>query len=110
LAKKLNEIEESEEKKNMLSESKSLNEQFEEMYEYLNLLERVFPEILQKIDKGEYFLTVIGRSSIEFESHILLENELNYGTKRNLEVDKRLIVPVNMPLRFIITSGDVLHA
>jgi len=33
-----------------------------------------------------------------------------FGTKRLLEVDKRLIVPVNIPLRFLITSGDVLHA
>lgn len=35
---------------------------------------------------------------------------MEFGTKRLLEVDKRLVVPINMTLRFLITSGDVLHA
>jgi len=27
-----------------------------------------------------------------------------------LEVDKRLVIPANVILRFLVTSGDVLHA
>jgi len=37
-------------------------------------------------------------------------NDLLFGTKRLLEVDRRLIVPYNVPLRFIVTSGDVVHS
>jgi len=37
-------------------------------------------------------------------------DDLSFGTKRLLEVDRRLVVPYNVPLRFIITSGDVIHS
>lgn len=36
--------------------------------------------------------------------------DLEFGTKRLLEVDNRLIVPVNVTLRFLVTSSDVLHS
>lgn len=45
----------------------------------------------------------------KYDSMIVQTDELEFGTKRLLEVDKRLIVPVNVTLRFLITSGDVLH-
>lgn len=32
------------------------------------------------------------------------------GAKRNLEVTNRLVVPVNIPFRLVVTSGDVLHS
>jgi len=48
--------------------------------------------------------------SLKFDSNIILTDELDFGTKRLLEVDKRLVVPLNMTLRFLITSSDVLHA
>jgi cytochrome c oxidase subunit 2 len=35
---------------------------------------------------------------------------LKFGTKRLLEVDKRVVLPINVTLRILITSGDVLHA
>ena len=41
---------------------------------------------------------------------MVTEDELEYGSKRLLEVDKPLFVPVNIPLRFLITSADVLHS
>jgi len=48
--------------------------------------------------------------SYKFDSNIILTENLQFGTKRLLEVDKRLIVPINVTLRFLITSGDVLHS
>jgi len=41
---------------------------------------------------------------------MVTEDDLTVGDKRLLEVDKPLFVPVNVPLRFLITSVDVLHA
>ena len=42
--------------------------------------------------------------SFKYDSMIVQTDELEFGTKRLLEVDKRLVVPVNVPLRFLITS------
>ena len=42
--------------------------------------------------------------SFKYDSMIVQSDELEFGTKRLLEVDKRLVVPVNVPLRFLITS------
>ena len=48
--------------------------------------------------------------SFKYDSNILGMDSLSYGTNRLLEVDKRLVVPSNVPVRFLITSADVLHA
>jgi cytochrome c oxidase subunit 2 len=37
-------------------------------------------------------------------------DNLEFGTKRLLEVDNRLVLPINVTLRFLITAGDVLHS
>lgn len=46
----------------------------------------------------------------EFDSNLVPESDLSIGAKRLLEVDYRLRLPVNIPLRFLITSTDVLHS
>lgn len=48
--------------------------------------------------------------SIEFESNLVPEADLPLGARRLLEVDNRVYLPVNVPLRILITSTDVLHA
>jgi heme/copper-type cytochrome/quinol oxidase subunit 2 len=48
--------------------------------------------------------------SWSLESTLIPQDALPTGSKRLLEVDHRLNLPVNVPLRFLITSGDVLHA
>jgi cytochrome c oxidase subunit 2 len=45
-----------------------------------------------------------------FDSVLVQESELKFGAKRLLEVDKRLVLPINVTLRFVITSTDVLHS
>jgi len=47
--------------------------------------------------------------SIELESYLIPECDLEEGQLRLLDVDNRLIVPVNTHIRFIVTSTDVLH-
>lgn len=40
---------------------------------------------------------------------MLLESDLEEGQFRMLEVDNRVIVPVDTHIRFIITGADVIH-
>jgi len=45
-----------------------------------------------------------------FDSIMVQDNELKEGAHRLLEVDNRIIVPAGFPIRFVITSTDVLHS
>ena len=47
---------------------------------------------------------------IEFDSYIVPESDLEFGTLRMLEVDNRVIIPELTHTRFIATSGDVIHS
>jgi cytochrome c oxidase subunit 2 len=46
----------------------------------------------------------------KFDSNLITMDNLEFGTKRLLEVDNRLVLPINVTLRFLITAGDVLHS
>jgi len=48
--------------------------------------------------------------NIAFDSVLIQESDLAFGSKRLLEVDKRLILPINVSIRFLISSSDVLHS
>ena len=43
-------------------------------------------------------------------SVMLQEDDLVKGDHRLLEVDNRIVVPVGVPVRFLITANDVLHS
>lgn len=47
--------------------------------------------------------------TISFDSYIIPEDMLEYGQLRLLDVDNRIIVPVDTHIRFIVTGGDVIH-
>nr|GEZ57974.1 cytochrome c oxidase subunit 2, mitochondrial [Tanacetum cinerariifolium] len=47
--------------------------------------------------------------SIEFDSYMIPSEDLEEGQLRQLEVDSRVIVPVNTHIRFIVTGADVIH-
>lgn len=47
---------------------------------------------------------------IEFDSYLVPESDLEDGALRMLEVDNRVILPELTHVRFIITSGDVIHS
>ena len=47
---------------------------------------------------------------IEFDSYLVPESDLEDGALRMLEVDCRVVLPELTHVRFIITSGDVIHS
>ena len=47
--------------------------------------------------------------SIEFDSYMVPESDLELGQLRLLEVDNRVVVPVDTHIRFIVTGQDVIH-
>ena len=47
---------------------------------------------------------------INFDSYMVPTDELNKGDLRLLEVDNRIVVPVNTHIRVVITAADVIHA
>jgi cytochrome c oxidase subunit 2 len=48
--------------------------------------------------------------TINFDSYMIPEDELELGELRLLEVDNRVVVPVNLHIRVIVTAADVLHS
>lgn len=50
------------------------------------------------------------RLDLVFDSYIKSFDDLFLGDYRNLEVDNRLVVPINTPVRFFFTSSDVIHS
>lgn len=47
--------------------------------------------------------------SIEFDSYMVPVEDLEKGGLRQLEVDQKIVVPVDTHIRFIVTGGDVIH-
>lgn len=47
--------------------------------------------------------------SINFDSYMLPDDELEVGQLRLLEVDNPIVLPVNTHIRLIVTATDVLH-
>jgi len=47
---------------------------------------------------------------IEFDSYMLPAEELKIGEYRLLEVDNRLVVPINIEVRILVTAADVIHS
>nr|YP_010886794.1 cytochrome c oxidase subunit 2 [Paralagenidium karlingii]WJH17934.1 cytochrome c oxidase subunit 2 [Paralagenidium karlingii] len=52
----------------------------------------------------------ISGEALIFDSYMLQENDLELGHFRLLEVDNRVVVPVNSHIRVLITASDVLHS
>lgn len=48
--------------------------------------------------------------SIEFDSYMIPESDLQDGQLRLLDVDNNVVVPVDTNVRFIVTSQDVIHS
>nr|YP_187566.1 cytochrome c oxidase subunit II [Luidia quinaria]BAD86674.1 cytochrome b oxidase subunit II [Luidia quinaria] len=48
--------------------------------------------------------------SLEFDSYMIPTNELTIGSPRLLEVDNRLVLPSQTPIRVLVSSSDVLHS
>lgn len=48
--------------------------------------------------------------SINYDSYMIPEEDLEIGQLRLLEVDNRMIIPINTHIRVIVTAADVLHS
>nr|UWM13014.1 cytochrome c oxidase subunit II [Glyptelasma sp. 1 ZG-2020] len=48
--------------------------------------------------------------NLEFESYMLPTKELNQGQFRLIEVDNRMVVPINAYIRILVSSTDVIHS
>nr|AHX00138.1 cytochrome c oxidase subunit 2 [Rhizophagus irregularis] len=48
--------------------------------------------------------------TIEFDSYMIPDTDLEPGQLRLLEVDNRVILPVDTHIRFIVTARDVIHS
>lgn len=78
-------------------------------------------EQIQKVPKADMTVKVVGHQwywryiypdhqNIEFESYMIRDKDLKPYQKRLLDVDNRLVVPVDSVVRFIITGADVIHS
>ena len=50
------------------------------------------------------------QESINFDSYMISDDDLEKGQIRLLEVDNRVILPVKTHIRALVTSADVLHS
>nr|YP_010507385.1 cytochrome c oxidase subunit II [Tigridemyia acanthofemurilis]UXG18966.1 cytochrome c oxidase subunit II [Tigridemyia acanthofemurilis] len=48
--------------------------------------------------------------NIEFDSYMIPTNEMNPSNFRLLDVDNRVILPMNSQIRILVTSADVIHS
>nr|YP_010116689.1 cytochrome c oxidase subunit II [Iotaphora admirabilis]QPL16797.1 cytochrome c oxidase subunit II [Iotaphora admirabilis] len=48
--------------------------------------------------------------NIEFDSYMIPKNELSINNFRLLEVDNRIILPMNNQIRILVTATDVIHS
>nr|YP_010472712.1 cytochrome c oxidase subunit II [Manduca quinquemaculata]UVH65840.1 cytochrome c oxidase subunit II [Manduca quinquemaculata] len=48
--------------------------------------------------------------NIEFDSYMIPSNELNNNNFRLLDVDNRIILPMNNQIRIMVTATDVIHS
>lgn len=49
-------------------------------------------------------------NGITFDSNLLQDDDLEQGQLRLLDVDNRLVLPVNKHIRLLTCAGDVMHS
>ena len=55
------------------------------------------------------YATLEGGESLNFDSYLVTTADLKRGAFRLLEVDNRVLLPINTHIRLLITAADVLH-
>jgi cytochrome c oxidase subunit 2 len=56
------------------------------------------------------YATLEGGDTLSFDSYMVPTSDLVLGSFRLLEVDNRVILPVNTHIRVLVTAADVLHS
>nr|QXT44624.1 cytochrome c oxidase subunit 2 [Anoplotermes sp. J01] len=49
-------------------------------------------------------------TKLEFDSYMVQQEDLQMDTFRLLDTDNRVVLPMNSPIRMIVTAADVLHS
>nr|AQP30142.1 cytochrome c oxidase subunit 2 [Alyscotermes sp. B TB-2017] len=49
-------------------------------------------------------------TKLEFDSYMIQQEDLQTDTFRLLDTDNRVVLPMNSPIRMIVTAADVLHS
>nr|YP_009745921.1 cytochrome c oxidase subunit II [Dolichosciara megumiae]QIH95779.1 cytochrome c oxidase subunit II [Dolichosciara megumiae] len=49
-------------------------------------------------------------NAIEFDSYMVPVNDMNLNNFRLLDVDNRIVLPMNMKIRILISAADVIHS
>jgi cytochrome c oxidase subunit 2 len=52
----------------------------------------------------------VSKDAINFDSYMIADDDLLPGQLRLLEVDNRVVIPVDTHVRVLVTSADVLHS
>jgi cytochrome c oxidase subunit 2 len=55
------------------------------------------------------YVTEDGEGLVAFDSYMVADDDLEPGQLRLLEVDNRVVLPVNTHVRVLVTAADVLH-
>ena len=69
--------------------------------------------LLDEVNNPSITLKAIGHQwywKYEYYSYIIRTNELNDYNFRLLEVDNRVVLPINSQIRIIVTAADVIHS
>ena len=70
------------------------------------------PGMTLKITAHQWYWTYKypDQGDLSFDSNIIPDNELKPGQVRLLDVDNRVVLPVNTTVRLLVTSSDVIHS
>ena len=49
-------------------------------------------------------------ANLEFDSYIIPSSDLSLGEFRLLEVDHRIVIPIQTEIRLLVTAADVIHS
>ena len=55
------------------------------------------------------YVSLEGGDTLAFDSYMIASDDLLKGSFRLLEVDNRIVLPVNSHIRLLVTAADVLH-
>lgn len=70
------------------------------------------PELTLKVTGHQWYwsYTYQDNGNFTFDSLIIPEDQIKPGQKRLLEVDNRIVLPVDTNIRLLITADDVIHS
>ena len=56
------------------------------------------------------YASLEGGESLNFDSYMINTDDLTFGSFRLLEVDNRVVLPINTHIRLLVTAADVIHS